>query len=356
MLFAIFLLAGAVGVAAALSSSSSSSSTSKGKAGGLGFFDGKAYSDESISEGELAEAASHGDKAASDELAKRQVKKWGDLADDALGTGSTIADEAVEGYGLAKSINDAVSKDLAADANTPEQKARLAAAVAKVVTLGYPPTRFAFLNEFGVEDQAAIIERDIDFIEHAPIALAPFMGTMDYAKIAQQIGQAAIVAAGRAQGDLLKATFLQMANRRSPFGFFGSFRAIDLIDVPPTGANLSSARRSPDQNPLYTALVYVASAVAGRFDMPRDKVLEIVAATSAGFPARHGLMSRADALSTSPEMTGILGPNGPTAAGAVCCEAWFGVLYYAQKNGIVDQMPDKPVFSPHVDVRLMIPR
>lgn len=360
----LFLMLGVAGVAiAAGSSSSSSSSTSPGKGFGV---DDKAYSDESISEGELAEAASHGDKAASDELARRQTKKWGSLADSALGTGSTIEDYALAGYDLAKAINTAVSEDLAANANTPEQKARLAAAVTKIIMLGYPPTRFAWYAEFGVEEQAAVIETDINFIEHAPTALSPFLGTLDYAKLAQEIGQAAFLATGGSDPAMLLSTFRQMANRRSNFGFFGSFRAVDLFDYPPTADNLATVTypivgSSGPQSPLYTALVYVALASAGRFPaLSRDKAFDIVATNARSFNDRHGITSRADALSTSPEAIGRLGWNGATAAGAVCCEAWFAIVRYAASNGLRDMMPERPVLAkaedPHLDVRLSIPR
>lgn len=359
MLLWLLLLGGGFAVAA---STSSSSSSSKG-AGGFGF-DGKAYSDESISEGELAEAASHGDKQASDELARRQAEKWGKFADNALGTGTYIADEAKAGYDIAKAINDAVSKDLAADANTPEQKARLAAAVARIVTLGFPPTRFAFYAEFGVSDEADVIETDIHFVESAPTASAPFMGTLNYAELARQIGAAAIAATSAPDADLLLATFRAMANRRSAFGFFGSFRALDLWDYPPTADNLATARRpiagGSETNPLYTALVYVACAAAGRFpSLSRAKAFEIVASSADSFNARHGIASRADALSTAPANVGILGPNGPTAAGPVCCEAWFSILDYARKNGIVDVVQGlliSPIANAQLDVRATLAR
>lgn len=336
-------------IAAGASATSSSSPTSTGKGFGV---DGKAYSDASISEGELAEAASHGDKAASDELARRQTKKWGSLADSALGTGSTIEDYALAGYDLAKAINTAVSEDIAANANTPEQKARLAAAVTKIIMLGYPPTRFAWYAEFGVEEQAAVIETDISFIEHAPIAVSPFLGTIDYAHLAQQIGQAAFQATGGVDPSMLLATFRQMADRRANFGFFGSFRAIDLLDFPPNAAELATMTRPPvgssgPQNPLYTALVYVALASAGRFpDLSRDTAFEIVAANARSFNDRHGITSRADALSTSPAAVGQLGWNGATSAGAVCCEAWFAIVRYAATSGIRDMAPEKPLLTP----------
>ncbi len=313
-----FMLGGALlgtGVAYTVLAPSAPTAGHAGKLGGDAF-NGKDYSDASITEGELAEAASHGDKAASDELARRQmidtVNGWCGYA----GLGDKCEDYVKAGLDIGNAIVKATSEDLASSANTPEQKARLANAVSRIMLLGYPPTKFTSRMEFGVQEQADTIEEDIAMVTHGPTYAAPFLGTLSIATLLTEAGQAALATA-RARGpaaDALNRTFGVLANRRSVIAVTNLERPVALWDAPPTADNLVA------KHPM---LAYLAEAAAGHYGVPLARAYDAAAKNAASFNDRHGLTSRADTLNTDRFLADtILVTNGGPC---ILAEAWFAL-------------------------------
>ncbi len=295
-----------------------------GKLGGG--FSADDFSDSSITEGELAEAAAHGDEDAKNELARRQnikrARDWcsvvdaSDYCEDLAKAGNTI------GFALASLYN----RDLASDANTPEQKARLTRAVKRIVDLGYPPTGFTSLQEFGAEDQAATIEEDISSIEAGPTYDAPFMGRISIAQMLSLAGKAAVDTAGH-DGETttrLNAAFNRLAGRRAVYGVTFVERPITLMDSVPTAGNLDT------EHPV---LAYYALAASGRYGLPISQTYDVVARSAAGFNDRHGITSRSDALSTD---TRIAGYAASVCGPAILAEVWFALMKEAHDKTITD--------------------
>lgn len=349
LLIAALALGGVATVGtAAIVLSSTPKKTLGGSTGGSlgGTFNGKAYSDESITEGELAEAASHGNKEASDELARREnirrARQWCSY----VGESDYCGELAKAGNTIGAAIAKIAQKDLAADANTPEQKDRLVHAVAQIVDLGYPPTRFASYAEFGVQEQADTIEEDVSWILNGPVYTAPFMGSINVARLLQYAGSSAIYTAALT-GDAttkLNLLFNTLANRRSPIGVLRLVRTSALFDKPPTADNLTSA---------YPSLAYLACAGAGRYGMPVSKALEAIANNAKVFCTRYGITTRAQALGGGdPENTyfpgvprvlaSLVSEGGPM----IMAEAWYGLVSYAEKNGFKAKGPTPKILAP----------
>ena len=336
VLGALTLAGGAVVIAT--SKATSSASGGGGKLGGA-TFDGKAYSDASITEGELADAAAHGDEAAKDELARREtVKTYHDWCGK-MGLGDACDSYIKAGFDVSNAIAKAVSEDLSADANTPEQKKRLADNVGRIVSLGYPPTRFSSLTEFGVEEQADTIGEDINTILLSRVYNAPFIGSLDVSTMLKQAGRGALATAakGGLASDRINNLFGKIAARRSVVGCMRLERPQYLFDDAVTPAKLDAISQSPldsKDNLHFAMLAYLACAATGAFDMPLDKAFEVVANNAASFNARHGLTSRADTLNTAPAESVAHYPVSDCGP-VILAEAWYGLAKAAGKTPAV---------------------
>lgn len=323
--------------------------SSKGDGGKLGgaTFDGKSYSDASVTEGELAEAAAHGDEAARTELARREQVRVAHAYCESMGLGDSCDSYVKAGFDVTNAIRKSVYEDLAETANSPEQKARLADVVAKIVSLGFPPTRFTSLMEFGVEEQADTIEEDISFIEHGETYNAPFIGELSISRELSELGKAATFTAtqpGPAR-DRLNQLFGALAMRRSVVGVMRLERPVYLFDYPVTRDSLAKAGLTEGESLGHThaMLAYLAAAGAGRFNMPLDVAYQMVADNASTFNTRYGLTERAQTLSTDAFLTDkiVVSEGGP----CILTEAWFGLVRRASEAGYVDQLPTKTVYK-----------